>query len=239
MTEFKKVNYLRQGESLNYEYSLMLPVPLADWDVFDYWECERVESMSKNLDRDDILFDVGAERGWMSVVFAKFCSVFLIEPTKEFWPNIRETWKTNIKEEPVGCYSGLIGNNTDDDLRDFSWPKESKGELIDVNKYEYLNQNSGGIKRMKLDDLVERSGVVPTAITIDVEGAELIVLHGAEKALKENDLKVWVSIHPDLMRKSFRHTEADIHKFMGELGYFGEHLATDHEEHFLFIKGGV
>ena len=84
MTEFKKVNYLRKGESLDYEFSLMLPVPLADWDVFDYWERERVESMRDNLIEEDILFDVGAEHGWMSVVFAGFCNIFLIEPTKEF-----------------------------------------------------------------------------------------------------------------------------------------------------------
>jgi FkbM family methyltransferase len=237
MTEFKKVSYLRRGESLDYDFTIMLPVPLADWDVFDYWEYERVRSMHDNLNKDDILFDVGAEHGWMSVVFAKFCDVFLIEPTKEFWPNIYETWKANTKKEPAGCYSGLMSHKTDDTLEDFSWPKESEGELIDVNKYEYINQNSGNIGQMKLDDLVERSGVIPTAITIDVEGAELLVLQGAKRTLAENNLKVWVSIHPDLMEKSFNHTKNDIHNFMEKLGYSKEYLATDHEEHWLYTKG--
>ncbi len=236
MTEFKKVSYLRQGESLNYDYELELPVPLADWDVFDYWERERVISMRDNLNEEDILFDVGAESGWMSAVFVKFCNIFLIEPMKEFWPNIYETWKANTEKEPVGCYLGLMGNETDDGLEDFSWPKESKGELVDKNRYEYLNRHSADTRKMKLDDLVERSGIIPTAITIDVEGAELIVLHGAEKTLVKNNLKVWVSIHPDLMKKSFRHTKDDVHNFMDKLGYVREYLATDHEEHWFYRK---
>ena len=116
------------------------------------------------------------------------------------------------------------------------WPKESKGELVSVNRYEYINQHSVGIKQMKLDDLVERSGITPTAITIDVEGAELLVLEGAEKTLTENDLKVWVSIHPDLMEESFNKTKADVHRFMENLGYSKRYLATDHEEHYLYLK---
>lgn len=243
MTEFKKVGYLKDNlkaspEHTFYHYQLMLPEPLANWDVFDYWEVERVESMSLNLDQSDILFDVGAEHGWMSVVFSKFCQVFLIEPTKEFWPNIYQTWKANKCEAPIGCYSGLMSNKTDDKTYNlFLWPKESKGKLIDQNKYEYINQQSGGIKQMKLDDLVKRSGITPTALTIDVEGAELEVLKGAKKTLIENNLKVWVSIHPDLMLKGFDHEPDHIHDFMEELGYKGEHLATDHEQHWFYTRG--
>ncbi len=237
MTQFKKVKYLRQGESLNYDHIIFLPEPLASWDVYDYWERERVRSMQDNLTKKDILFDVGAESGWMSIVFAKFCKVFLIEPTKEFWPNIYQTWKKNIKDQPIGCYSGLMSDRTDEKKNHlFSWPDECKGELIDKNKYEYINNKSKNIKQMRLDDLVKRSGITPTAITIDVEGAELIVLKGSKKTLKENNLKVWVSIHPDLMKKSFGHLPEEIDKFMVKLGYYSKYLATDHERHYLYTK---
>lgn len=233
----KKVKYLRQGESFNYDYELMLPEPLASWDVFDYWERERVESMRENLNKDDILFDVGAEHGWMSVVFAKFCKVFLIEPTKEFWPNIYQTWRANNQYEPVGCYSGLLSNKTtDSDIKSFSWPDEIEGVLLKAMKYQLINDKPDDVKELTLDDLVKRSGIIPTGVTIDVEGAELLVLQGAKKTLENNAVKVWVSIHPDLMKKNFDHKPSDIHIFMERLGYLKKYLATDHERHYYYSK---
>ena len=81
-----------------------------------------------------------------------------------------------------------------------------------------------------------RAEIFPTALTIDVEGAELLVLWGAEKTLAENSLKVWVSIHEDLMERDFGRTTHEVHTFMEGLGYSGEHLATDHEEHYFYTK---
>lgn len=236
-TIFNKVNYLRQGESLNYDHEIYLPEPLASWDVFDYWEVERVRSMEANLDKSDILFDVGAEHGWMSVVFAKFCQVFLIEPTKEFWPNIYQTWCKNRAEQPVGTFQGLLGAKSDNGVvLESLWPLATHGELIDKNKYEYLHQHDNSIKTLSLDDLVKLSKVTPTALCIDVEGGELEVLKGSKKTLSKNSLKVWVSIHPDLLKRDYSGKVDDIHKFMKSLGYTGKHIATDHEEHWYYTK---
>ena len=90
--EWKLVKYLRQGQSRNYDYELMLNEPLASWDVWDYWESARVKSMEKELNRGDILFDVGSETGWCNLVYAKIVgpeNMVLIEPSPEFWPNIK------------------------------------------------------------------------------------------------------------------------------------------------------
>lgn len=240
MTQWKKVKYIKTSdagpvEEHKWEYEIELPEPLASWDVYDYWEKERVYSMSKLLDQGDILFDVGAEHGWMSVIFARFCQVFLIEPTKEFWPNIKETWVRNCSTSPVGTFHGLVGEKTDfDEPVNFKqWPNAAGGELIDKNKYQYLHEHESDIKTITIDDLVERSGVTPTALSIDVEGAELIVLKGAIKLLTEKNMKVWVSVHPDLGEK---YGATSVPKFMSDLGYKAELLAIDHEEHWLFIK---
>lgn len=236
MTNWKEVNYIRQGESLNYDYKLLLPEPLADWDTFDYWEKERVISMRENLKHTDVLFDVGAEHGWMSVVFAKFCKVFLIEPTKEFWPNIYETWIRNVSTQPVGCFSGLVSDYTNVELEkeSFGWPLEITGDLIDKNKYRYLHENHEDLKVTTIDDIVNASFIKPTALTIDVEGAESLVLKGAINLLKNNKIKVWVSIHPDLSLRDYKVSREEVLKFMVDLGYKGTLLGTDHEEHWFF-----
>lgn len=239
MTEWKTIGYLREGETNNYEYQLTLPTPLADWDVFDYWEKPRVHSMEQYLKHTDILFDVGAEMGWLSAVYAKLCkNIFLIEPTKEFWPNIRQIAERN-EVSPIGFYAGLLGFDKQGDLPTreeiTNWPKESEGQLIDKNKYQYLHEHEQGVPQLALDDLVIVSGIKPTAITIDVEGAELLVLQGAQAALELLRPKVWVSIHPDLMRSNYNTETPELFEFMDRLHYDRELLGIDHEEHWLFL----
>lgn len=242
-TRWKKTKYIKTSDAgpfdtHTWEYELLLPTPLADWDVFDYWEKERVESMSQLLEKDDILFDVGAEHGWMSVVFARFCDVFLIEPTKEFWPNIKETWIHNCTTSPKGTFCGLIGTETNftEEINYKGWPNEAGGPLIEKNKYQYINEHEEGTRIITIDDLVSRSGVKPTALSIDVEGFELSVLEGAMNTLLMNDMKVWISIHPDLMMKALGKPAQYVLNLMDAIGYHGVHLATDHEEHWFFLK---
>jgi FkbM family methyltransferase len=246
--QWRQVKYLKSSEvgperNHKWEYELILPEPLASWDVFAKWERARVYSMRDNLTHDDILFDVGTEQGWCNLVYAHFVGVeniFLIEPTPEFWPNIQATWQKNFTgagESPCGMYAGLLSNKTTDPRASGfnDWPAESDGPLIDRNKYQLICENeSGAIPEMTLDDLVERSGVVPTAITMDVEGAELLVLEGAAKTLVEHHPKCWISVHPDLMERHYGVTANQVHTFMAEIGYVAEHLSTDHEEHWLY-----
>lgn len=241
MTDWRTVGYLKTStegplSQHKWAYQLTLPEPLASWDVFDYWERERIESMRKHLNPGHIMFDVGAEHGWLSTVYAKFVgpqNMVLIEPTAAFWPNIKATWERNCGRPPRLCYHGLASNVTIDD-RPLSceWPKVGNGELIERNAYTYLHDNDA-TPQIRLDDLATRAGIRPTALTIDVEGAELEVLTGATGLL--GDVRfVWVSIHPDLMLRDYGTDPEELRAFMADCGYSGEHLCTDHEEHWFF-----
>lgn len=251
MTQWKKVKYIKTSdagpvEQHTYKYELILPTPLADWDVFDYWEKQRVISMEENLQKGDILFDIGAEHGWMSVIFGKIVSpesMVLVEPTPEFWPNIKETWEKNFSDIlPLATYSGFFSDKTTDRKTarlvepTQAWPEESKGNLIDKNSYKYIHEHANQVPQITLDEFVKTTGVMPTALTIDVEGAELLVLQGSEKTLKTHPIKVWLSIHPDLALRDYQTKRETIVEFMLNLGYKGKLLATDHEEHWFFEK---
>ena len=111
----------------------------------------------------------------------------LIEPTPEFWSNIHALWYKRFNVDPLGCYAGLMSYITTDtrkgnDLN--KWGKEYLGPIIDRNKYVYIHNNTEQIPTIKLDDFVSETGIVPNAITMDVEGAEFLVLKGAEETLK-------------------------------------------------------
>lgn len=243
--KWKEVRYIKtplggEDDTAKWSYKLTLPVPLADWDVFSYWERERVESMEKHLSKGMVLYDVGTESGWLNLVYAKMVgpsNIFLIEPTQEFWPNIKATWEKNFGDKmPLGTFSGLMGDEiTTGKHGAYSegWPACADGDLIDRNSYTYIHDNAASVSQSTIDtaaSIFKR----PDAITIDVEGAEMLVLKGAHDVLRDYRPKIWVSIHPDLGLRDYGMQDGDVHAYLGQWGYKGEHLSTDHEEHWFF-----
>jgi FkbM family methyltransferase len=221
-----------------YIYKIKLPDWLAIWDVFADWEREHLFSMAKELKKGDILFDIGAELGWQSVVFSRIVgaeNMVLVEPSTEMWGNIKAIWNKNNKVKPLSCYRGLFSDKTTNKkvLLNNKFPR-SKSELTVGLSYRNIFEHKK-LPQIKLDDYVALTGIIPDAITIDVEGAELLVLKGAEQTLRNNKVKVWISIHPELMEKHYNSYDEEVHRFMKELGYKGEFLAKPCEEHWYYV----
>lgn len=243
--EWRKVRYIKEpwqlpDDQAEWKFEMILPEPLASWDVFPYWEKERVYSMQKHLKQGEVLFDIGTEQGWCNLVYAQFVgpeNMVLIEPTFEFWANIKKTWDKNFDVPPLACYWGLFDSKTRDDYdKGFDiWLKADAEQIIDRNKYQYIHESESKTTHIELDKYVAETGIVPDALTMDVEGAELLILRGAEKTLREHHPKVWISIHPDLGLRDYEITKEMTLDFMESLGYVGEHLSTDHEEHWYFV----
>lgn len=248
--EWKKVKYLKipwqtTDEAAEWLYEIWMNEPLASWDVFSIWEVERVLSMRKHLKKGDVLFDIGTEQGWCDIVYGKIVgpeNMVLVEPTPEFWPNIKAVWEKNFPDVmPLRCFPGFFSNvsTAKGVLKGQQWPSESDGDLIDRNSYKNLSDDShtNVVEQISIDDFVEMSGITPDALTIDVEGAELLVLSGARNTLKNNSLKVWVSEHDDMADSGYRIKPGDLATFMKQMGYGKrEVLAEDHERHVYYSK---
>ena len=244
--EWKRVRYIKlplsgDDNTSKWLYEFWLNEPLASWDVFSYWEVERILSMRKNLAKGDVLFDIGTEQGWCNLAYADMVgaeNMVLIEPTQEFWGNIRTLWEKNYDKKPLAFYDGFFSDKTTDSRNvDFTkWVKASKNDIIDRNKYQYIHDNYEKVPEITLDDYVAKTGIIPNAITMDTEGSELLILRGAINTLKQNNLKVWVSIHDDLGLENYGIKDTDTVEFLESLGYKGEFLAKDHEQHWYFEK---
>lgn len=226
------------------DYELLLPEgQLGDWDVFQVWEKERFESMREHLKQGDLMLDIGTEHGWLAALYQKYLGLemILVEPTPEFWPNIKAIWESNGLKMPLACYQGFAANDSHygkDALAIDGWPKAAEGEILREGlPYRYLHNPDNANKTasmMTFNFPAMCDTRQPDCLNIDVEGAELEVLKGAKKMLEKHKPLVWVSIHPDLLERDYDSLPSDIHGFMEKLGYKGEHLATDHEEHWLF-----
>lgn len=230
-----------KDSNTSYLYNFMLPEPLSNWDVWDYWEKPRFESMRDNLKQGDILFDIGTEQGWTNLLYADFVgpeNIVLIEPTREFWGNIRQTWEKNYKEQPKATLCALISNKTTDGYKvpkDEVWCEESNVPyIIDKNKYQYIHSNDENIPEITIDEYVEQTGIIPDAITMDVEGAEYLIIKGAEQTIKKYKPKLWISIHPDLGIRDYGVDKNFMIDYVSNLGYKQIYIAEDHELHYYF-----
>lgn len=244
--EWKKVKYLKihadgPAETHPYEYEVELPEPLASLDIFDYWEVERTHSMRDNLKKGDILFDIGSENGFQSAIYAKYMvgpeNIVLFEPEASYWVGLKAIWQHNNLPDPKGCYAGFASNKTSEGKRiRKGWPKESEGqELRKGLTYRYIHENRTDTPEITIDEYVRRTGIVPDAITADIEGAEQLALEGSEETLKQYHPKLFLSIHDDLAEKNYGVKPGQTDEYLKSLGYKGEFLGRDHESHFVYI----
>lgn len=238
----KTINWLKR-HSINIPDEIQ---SVANWDVYDYWEKCRWDSIEANLHSGDKVLDIGTEHGWMSVVLARLVgehNLSLFEPSSEFWPNIRAIWEANDLTAPEHAWQGFVGAITSPEPPSYvsnSWPVCSIGPLVDGMAYRYLHNIKDVLlnQHITIDAWTELTGSTPNAISIDVEGAELDVLVGAKRVLDTAHPLVWVSLHPDLMGRDYASTPEDVKEYMSGLGYQMDLLCTDHEEHWMCRHSG-
>jgi FkbM family methyltransferase len=221
------------------EWTFWVPDSIAAWDAPSGWERPRLASMQQHLKPGDVLYDVGTEHGWLSAVYGSFCgyeNMVLIEPSPEFWPNIRMTWQANGFPGPIACYPAFAGTEVRGNPDGKVWPDCADSDVeVGGMAYRYIDKHLD-IPSVTIDWVALHCGQIPNAITVDVEGAEFLVMKGAEYELHNHRPLVWISIHDDLMERDFGHTPDELIEYMVEhCGYIHKHINVDHESHDLFV----
>src|ERR1051325_3980070 len=199
------------------------------------WETIEVKSFRAFVDAlcpGDVVFDVGAAIGAYTLLALKKTGssgrVVAYEPLdfarQHLASHLRwnggET-RTTIRDVCCGASSGTA---------DFYYvPGEAEGMsgLVPVEGFHKRE-----VKVVTLDEEIINLGIVPNLLKIDVEGAELDVLKGAEKLLKEKHPILLVSLHPRALAKRGESPDAVIHWLNGR-GFKHEIVAADHEIHVL------
>lgn len=209
------------------------------------WETQRLAAMCDAINPGDVVFDIGSEEGDFPALFASWgAQVVLFEPNPRVVPNIKAIWDANQLPTPRGFFVGFASNKTvlrppemepifAQPDRD-GWPACAFGEVIGDHGFRNVSERFHDTPQISVDDACVSFGVSPDVVTMDVEGAELVVLQGAVKTLTFGRPKVFVSVHPSFMAEMYGHDPVDLHVFMDDLGYVGECLAVDHEEHWEF-----
>lgn len=75
----------------------------------------------------------------------------------------------------------------------------------------------------------------PMLLKCDVEGAELLVLRGAQQLLQDYSPQLLLSVHPPAL-PGYGHSVAEVRHLLESLGYQIQIIAIDHEEHWWCAK---
>ena len=144
-----------------------------------------------------LLYDVGANNGLFSLVF---CAARLESRAVAF----------EASAAPLAALTQMaIQNGLGDRITPrLVWVDDSAGEIVGHVEDSGFFTHSGSaldtrtVVRTTVDVEVEHSGLVPTALKIDVEGGELAVLQGAERTLRTARPVVFLEFHQDLIERS-------------------------------------
>ncbi len=239
---------------LNHRFPIILPKHRADrpeWYTEQGWEKKRMESMNEHLDKGDVIYYVGAELGEMPALCQMWgAEVVLFEPNHSAWPSIRAIWEANKLSLPLYMFAGFASTKTQLEppapdmalyegkgytIANDRWPIYSQGEIIEAHGFSELDKEADGLPQIAIDDLVFGANLKPpTAITLDVEGAEYAVLKGAEQTLKQYHPKIWLSLHPEFLFDKYNMYAGDLRKWIKDLGYKETLLDYQHEVHLFY-----
>lgn len=237
---------------VNGRWEILLPEHRAVRPEWPHWEAARMASIHDAItswpyDFAPVIWDIGAEEGDMAGLFSMWgADVVAAEPNPRVWPNLRVIWEANGLRPMLAQFVGFIGDRTDTpavplagtgwNMARGEWPPCAHGPVIGDHGFMNLYERPD-VPRITLDDAVSFVGRCDM-VTMDVEGAEMRVLAGANDVIARLRPLVWVSLHRPEFLEPHGDRPQDVFSFFAKHCYRST-LVDDaaHEQHWLFTPG--
>ena len=188
------------------------------------YEPELVNLAGQYLDPERDVLDIGANIGLFTVFFAHrikaSCKVLAIEPT----PLAQHYLRRNIDRNGVGAsvinFEGLVTEKPGPYELNIIPGKEEYSSLGKIVHSSTAGQESRKIPVVgeTVDILVDRYHLHPGFIKMDTEGAELLVLRGALKTLRDEHPVLLLELS-DRLLASLNCTSEQVFALLRESGY--------------------
>lgn len=186
--------------------------------IYDYIETEFVKKQVKN---GDIVFDIGANIGYFTLIFAKLVGnkgkVYAFEAE----PQNFELLKKNVE---INGYQNVILENVAVSKKNGKtelFLSEKNSGMHRIYSSHFCSDKSIQVNMIKLDDYLNniKFNDKISFIKMDVEGSEFGVLEGMEKTLKENEkLTIILEFVPSCI-KEYGAQPKDLLNFLRNYGF--------------------
>ena len=190
--------------------------------------------LSKLVKVGDIAFDVGANFGWHSCHLAQLVGkageVHIFEPT-----NAIDELKSNLtlNEFEARCVLNQVALGEEEGTETLFIPERLGTAFASLREHSYGKTRKISVPVRKLDDYVAAHNIRDIAfMKIDVEGAEHLVLKGAENVLKHYCPVIMLEIYKPHI-ECFGYSPEELISYLGDLRY---HLLEVDKDRFGSVK---
>lgn len=207
------------------KYGIKMQCPEGDHRVapveslnFQTYEEKDASMILKLVPEQGVVFDVGANMGWYSLLIArqvKGCQIHAFEPIPKTYSflikNINLNQAVNVIAHPFGL------SNERKDMTFYFYP-EGSGNASSANLSERTDAELVTCHVERLDDFAIANKLHVDFIKCDVEGAELFAFQGAKETLKRDKPIVFT----EMLRKwaaKFNYHPNEILALFSSLGY--------------------
>lgn len=167
---------------------------------FNKIEPEQTSAFTRTIRTGMVFFDIGANVGYYTILGSRLVGpqgkVFAFEPVMRnlayLYRHASINKSRNITIIPAACSDTLS-------LAAFSpGTNHATGHLARDTE----SRDSVPVPAITVDEVVQKLGFSPDVIKIDVEGAELSVLRGAQTTLRRTKPQIFLSTHSGPLRTS-------------------------------------
>jgi FkbM family methyltransferase len=186
--------------------------PIPNWWERSFWELTVALAIRDHCRPGDVVFDVGANAGALSMLMSRLVGPRGIVVAFEASPRIID--KTHYNLVRAGCNNVTL-------IHKAVW--HTSGALVNMASGSHLNdrieESATGmpVRTVALDDLAAAANFRPSFVKMDIEGAELDALRGMTRLLREARPVLVLEQSPDDMR---------CHALLSDAGYLAIDLAS-------------
>lgn len=207
------------------KYGIKMQCPEGDHRVapieslnFQNYEEKDASMILRLVPEQGVVFDVGANMGWYSLLIArqvKGCKIHAFEPIPKTYSYLTQNIKLNEAASVVAHHFGLSDERKD--LTFYFYP-EGSGNASSANLSERTDAELITCHVERLDDFAATNKLRVDFIKCDVEGAELFAFLGAKETLQRDKPIVFT----EMLRKwaaKFDYHPNEIIDLFSALGY--------------------
>lgn len=227
-TDVEEIRVTAQGVTVkSAAHAISLYIDPVDLHAIGYtlmllgqYEKPETDFLKSICGNDSVFLDIGANHGWYSLVLARQCPgarLFAFEPIPSTFQVLKKNIELNRLENIEPLQLGMF--NKADEMK-FLFVEDVSG----ATSLKLTGQTRGHAPMQEiacptttLDLFCADRGVAPSILKIDVEGAELMVVQGAEKTLAHTPVLL-----VELLRKwsrEFGYHPNDVFTLLADYGY--------------------